>query len=99
MALTDVVEAQQAPGVNYGIAACFSPPEPFPYKLEQSDPLYEAARAEHQAHLEGLEDYVNCLDHERSVALGELSASFDLFLENFGRDAVLSYGAEREARQ
>lgn len=83
---------------SLGIGSCFPPADPFPYKLEKSDPLYEAAREEHQAHLEGLEDYVNCLDRERGVALAELRTSFDLFMSNFGRDAVLSYGAERKAR-
>lgn len=81
------------------IGTCFPPPEPYPYKLEKNDPLYEAAREEHQAHLEGMEDYVNCLDRERSAALVQLRTSFDLFLANFGKDAVLSYGEERKARQ
>lgn len=91
------VAAQDSFG-SFGMGNCFPPPDPYPYKLDKSDPLYEAAREEHQAHLEGLEDYVNCLDRERSVALAELRSSFDLFMANFGRDAVLSYGAERESR-
>lgn len=97
-ALFGAAHAQPVHEASLGIGSCFPPAEPFPYKLEKSDPLYEAARAEHQAHLEGLENYVNCLDRERGVALGELRASFDLFLENFGKDAVLSYGEERRAR-
>ena len=79
--------------------SCLPPTDPYPYKLEKSDPLYEVAREEHQIHLEDMEDYVNCLDRERGAALAELRSSFDLFLANFGKDAVLSYGADREARQ
>jgi len=92
-----VARAQSGYG-SLEIGICFPPPEPYPYKLEKSDPLYEAARHEHQAHLEGMEDYVNCLDRERGAALNQLRSSFDLFLLNFERDAVLSYGAERKAR-
>lgn len=78
-----------------GIGECYAPPEPFGYKLSKSDPLYEAARQEHQEYLEDLEIYVNCLDRERAIALDELRASFDLFLQNFGKDAVLKYQAEQ----
>lgn len=90
--------AQAARAQDY-LGTCLPPVDLYPYKLEKSDPLYEAARVEHQNHLEGLEDYVNCLDRERSAALIQLRSSFDLFLSNFGEDAVLSYGAERKARQ
>ncbi|MEM7289139.1 MAG: hypothetical protein AAF412_02005 [Pseudomonadota bacterium] len=78
---------------------CLSPVESYPYKLPKDDPLYETAREDHQRYLEELEDYVNCLDQERGTALAELRASFNLFMENFGRDAVLKYANEREARQ
>lgn len=77
------------------LGTCYAPTEPFPYKLEKSDPLYETARDEHQRHLEELEDYVNCLDRERSVALSTLRNSFDLFMSNFGKDAVLKYAKEK----
>jgi len=78
---------------------CLPPDDPYPYKLPKSDPLYEAARDEHQRHLESLESYVNCLDRERGAALDQLRSSFNLFLANFGEDAVLRYGAERKERQ
>ena len=78
---------------------CLPPDDPYPYKLPKSDPLYDTARDEHQEHLESLEKYVNCLDRERGVALDQLRSSFDLFLDNFGEDAVLKYGAERKARE
>lgn len=79
------------------LGSCYAPVEPFPYKLEKTDPLYETARDEHQRYLEELESYVNCLDQERAGAFEELRASFDLFMENFGRDAVLKYAQEKEA--
>lgn len=82
-----------------GMGDCYAPVEPFGYKLSKSDPLYEAARQEHQQYLEDMEDYVNCLDRERGIALGELSASFNLFLENFGKDAVMRYGEEKRTDQ
>ena len=31
-----------------GVGSCFAPEEPFPYKLNTTDPLYETAREEHQ---------------------------------------------------
>lgn len=80
-----------------GLGACYAPAEPFPYKLSKSDPLYETARDEHQDYLEALEDYVNCLELERRDALEALRSSFALFQTNFGRDAVLRYGQERQA--
>lgn len=80
-----------------GLGSCYAPAEPFPYKLEKSDPLFETARDEHQRYLEDLEDYVNCLDQERAGALAALRGSFDLFLSNFGENAVLKYAQEREA--
>lgn len=75
---------------------CLPPEEPFPYKLSKSDPLYEAARDEHQAYLEGMEDYINCLDRERSSALSLLEKSFRNFMKNFGKDGVLKYWASTE---
>lgn len=78
---------------------CLPPDDPYPYKLPKSDPLYDTARDEHQEHLESLEKYVNCLDRERGAALDQLRSSFNLFLNNFGEDAVLRYGAERKARE
>lgn len=80
-----------------GMGSCLTPVETYPYKLPKSDPLYETALADHQRYLEELEDYVNCLDRERSSALAELRASFDQFMSNFGKDAVLKYAAEHEA--
>lgn len=81
-----------------GLGACYTPVETYPYKLSKSDPLFETALTDHQRYLEELEDYVNCLDRERSQALSELRTSFDLFMSNFGRDAVLKYAAEKQAR-
>ena len=81
-----------------GVGSCFAPEEPFPYKLNTTDPLYETAREEHQRYLEEMEAYVNCLDRERSQALSELKASFHLFQHNFGKNAVFQYGQLR-ARQ
>lgn len=82
-----------------GLGSCYAPAEPFEYKLEKSDPLYDTARDEHQRYLEELEDYINCLDLERSGALTELRSSFDLFIDNFGQDAVLRYAAEKKAAE
>lgn len=77
--------------VQLEIASCFPPTDPYPYRLEKSDPFYKTARREHQSHLEAMEDYVNCLDRARAAAFNGLRASFNLFLENFGEDAILSY--------
>lgn len=86
------------PASLYGeMGGCLTPVETYPYKLDRSDPFYQAALEDHQRYLEELEDYVNCLDHERASAWAELRASFDLFMKNFGRDAVLKYAAKREA--
>ena len=82
-----------------GLGSCYAPAEPFGYKLEKSDPLYDTARDDHQRYLEALEDYINCLDLERSGALTELRSSFDLFIDNFGEDAVLRYAAEKKAAE
>ncbi len=82
-----------------GLGSCYAPAEPFEYKLEKSDPLYDTARDEHQRYLEELEDYINCLDLKRSAALTELRTSFDLFIDNFGEDAVLRYAAEKKAAE
>ncbi|MDD9908536.1 MAG: hypothetical protein OXR62_02485 [Ahrensia sp.] len=81
--------------LSAGLKSCLAPIETYPYRLDKSDPLYETAREDHQRHLDEMEDYVNCLDRERGAALDQLRASFDLFLENFGEDAVLDYAAER----
>lgn len=74
-----------------GDMGCLPPEEPFPYKLSKFDPLYDAARGEHQAYLEGLEDYIKCLDDERSYALAHLKTSFRQFMQNFGKDAKFHY--------
>lgn len=80
-----------------GLGACYTPVEPFLYKLDKSDPLYDTARDEHQRYLEELEDYVNCLDRKRSEAIDALRTSFNLFKSNFGLDAVFKYAKEKEA--
>lgn len=87
-----VTDAQE--NLSSTLLYCFPPDDPFPYKLSKSDPLYDAARGEHQAHLEAMEDYVNCLDRERAAAFALLQSSYDLFMENFGRDAVFRYPVE-----
>ncbi|MGB7336893.1 MAG: hypothetical protein WBD01_13995 [Salaquimonas sp.] len=81
--------AQSYVGNNAG--SCLSPEEPYPFKLAKSDPLYEASRDEHQAYLENLESYINCLDLERRNAIHMLGASFDLFRQNFGADGVFRF--------
>lgn len=89
--------AQQAnPSILLGgMGVCLPPEEPYPYKLAKSDPLYDTARDEHQRYLEAMEDYVNCLDRERGVALDQLRTSFNSFMANFGKDAVMKYAAEK----
>lgn len=84
--------------VNYysDLGSCLTPIETFPYKLDRNDPLYETALEDHQRYLEEMEDYVNCLERERGAALVELRTSFNLFMQNFGKDAVLKYAAERK---
>jgi hypothetical protein len=78
-----------------GMGNCFPPEDPYPYKLTKSDPLYNAARDEHQKNLENLEDYVNCLDRERGAALHQLRQSFELFKRNYGKDAVFKATVEQ----
>ena len=82
-----------------GGMGCLPPEEPFPYKLSKSDPLYGAARSEHQAYLEGLEGYIKCLDGERSFALAQLKMSFRQFMQNFGKDAVFHYPSAKIERK
>ena len=74
--------------------ACLAPLEPLPFRLERSDPLYGAALDEHRRYLEAMEDYVNCLDRERFVALSMFRESYRRFLEFFGDDARFEYDAE-----
>lgn len=74
-----------------GVGACYPPEEPFPFKLDKQDPLYETARDEHQRYLEGMEDYINCLDRERVDALAALTNSFNLFRKNLGKDGAFKY--------
>ena len=87
---------QTVPSVG-SVLVCDPPVEAYPYKLASDDPLYQTALKDHQRYLEELEAYVNCLERERAAALGELGSSFELFMENFGKDAVLSYAADRKA--
>lgn len=82
-----------------GVGYCFSPEEPFAFKLDKSDELYETARDEHQRYLEELEQHVKCLDEERTNAISEFKSSFKLFTENYGEDAVFRYSQEREENQ
>ena len=79
-----------------GVGGCLPPEPPYPYKLAKTDPLYETARLSHQQHMEGLEEYLNCIERERERAYEELEQSFDLFVDNFGDDAVLRYAIERD---
>ena len=98
--LATSVQAQNVTDVSLASGEiCLPPDAPYLYKLPKSDPLYDTARDEHQQHLESLEKYVNCLDRERGAALDQLRLSFNLFLNNFGEDAMLEYGAERKARE
>lgn len=95
--LVAILPAHTAAQMSFdgGVGNCFPPDDPYPYKLTKADPLYETSRDEHQRHLEDMEKYVNCLDRERSVALSQFRASYDLFKKNFGKDAVFKYGSDR----
>lgn len=88
----------QSQSLDGGVGNCFPPIEPFPYKLSKSDPLYNAARDEHQKYLEDIENYVNCLSQERSSALAIFKKSFRTFQDNFGKDAVFRYSNDRKDR-
>ena len=88
LALLVSAEAQGA------ATACLEPLEPLPFRLERSDPLYPAALDEHRRYLEAMEDYVNCLDRERFVALSMFKKSFRQFNEFFGDDARFEYDAD-----
>ena len=70
---------------------CLEPVEPLPFRLDRSDPLYAAALDEHRRFLEAMEDYVNCLDRERFVALSMFRESYRQFREFFGDDAKFEY--------
>ena len=74
--------------------ACLEPLEPLPFRLERSDPLYPAALDEHRRYLEAMEDYVNCLDRERFVALSLFRESYRQFREFFGKDARFEYDTQ-----
>ena len=73
---------------------CLEPVEPLPFRIERSDPLYGAALDEHRRYLEAMEDYVNCLDRERFVALSMFRESFEQFRKFFGDDARFEYDTE-----
>ncbi|MFK5980795.1 MAG: hypothetical protein QM488_18125 [Rhizobiaceae bacterium] len=73
------------------LGTCLVPEEPYPYRLQKMDPLYEIAREEHQTYLEGMEFYIRCIDSERSDAVEQLKHSFQQFLQNFGKDAIFVY--------
>jgi len=92
-----VLAADRSWNVNLSgsLGVCLAPAETYPYRLDRSDPLYQTAIDDHQRYLGEMEDYVNCLDRERAAALEDLRASFDLFIKNFGEDAVLNYAVER----
>ena len=75
------------------LGTCLLPEEPYPFKLQKSDPLYEIAREEHQVYLEGMEFYIRCIDSDRADALAQLTFSFRQFQQNFGKDAVFRYPA------
>lgn len=83
------VAMSQTYGSDVGV--CLGPIEPFPYKLSKTDPLYGAARDEHQKYFEDIEDYVKCLAEERAAAIAVFKNSYQLFRENFGSDAVFRY--------
>ena len=76
---------------------CLEPIEPLPFRLERADPLYAAALDEHRRYLEAMEDYVNCLDRERFVALSMLRESYEQFQEFFGDDARFEYDTDGNA--
>lgn len=78
---------------------CFVPEEPYPFKLQKSDPLYEIAREEHQAYLEGMEIYIRCIDSDRADALAQMTYSFRQFQQNFGKDAVFKYPAGKISKE
>ena len=77
--------------------SCLEPLEPLPFRLERSDPLYPAALDEHRRYLEAMEDYVNCLERERFVALSVFRESYRQFVEFFGEDAKFEYDADGNA--
>lgn len=92
-----IASAQEQSGIRFfDLGACYQPVETYPFKLDKSDPLYETARADHQRFLEEMEAYVNCLDKERIAALNAFRASYDLFVTNFGADAVFRYGPNED---
>lgn len=81
------------------LGTCFVPEEPYPFKLQKSDPLYEIAREEHQTYLEGMEFYIRCIDSDRADALAQLTYSFQQFQQNFGKDAVFRYPAAKISKE
>lgn len=97
VAFATLVSAIVGPAVSVQAQGvlCLPPKEPFPYKLEQSDPLYETARDSHQDYLEAMETYINCIDRERSTSLTIMRDSFDLFVKNFGEDGVFRIKQKR----
>ena len=76
---------------------CVEPIEPLPFRLERADPLYAAALDEHRHYLEAMEDYVNCLDRERFVALSMFQESYRQFRAFFGDDAKFEYDPDGNA--
>ena len=93
--LTVILQIGSAVAQQRELGTCPVPEEPYPYRLQKSDQLYEIAREEHQTYLEGMEFYIRCIDSERSDAVEQLKYSFQQFLRNFGKDAVFVYPATK----
>lgn len=93
--IDDLLAKQLINGAGY----CYVPVEAFEFHLPKSDPIYEAARDDHQRYLEELEQYIKCLDEERLNAVSEFKKSFRAFQDNYGQDAVFRYKGERTSRQ
>jgi len=88
-----ILQTGNAVAQSREFGTCMVPEEPYPFRMQKSDPLYEIARDEHQIYLEGMEYYIRCIESERANAVAQLTYSFRLFQQNFGKDAVFKYPA------
>ncbi len=76
-------------GMAFG-QACLPPAEPYPYAPPTNDPELRAfINDEYAAYMEGIEDYMQCLDDESRRAQDEARVIFNRWIGYFGDEAVI----------
>ena len=74
------------------LGTCLPPEEQFAFEPPRNDPeLFKMVRGDYQTYLTGLEDYIRCLDAERTRAIRAGHAVLARYVEYFGDEATLQY--------